>query len=122
IAALISVFATPSRAERSAGETAPSAKTARRIRRRRDLLSCVADAAIFVNRKLFGIRTSEKIYYNYFSDSALRRTIVYNWVGRIFQFAMNKTETIARIRKTGVLPVVRAASAADAALLIERLV
>ena len=35
---------------------------------------------------------------------------------------MNKTETIARIRKTGVLPVVRAASAADAALLIERLV
>jgi 2-dehydro-3-deoxyphosphogluconate aldolase/(4S)-4-hydroxy-2-oxoglutarate aldolase len=35
---------------------------------------------------------------------------------------MNKTETIERIRKTGVLPVIRAASADDAALIIERIV
>jgi 2-dehydro-3-deoxyphosphogluconate aldolase/(4S)-4-hydroxy-2-oxoglutarate aldolase len=35
---------------------------------------------------------------------------------------MDKTETIERIRKTGVLPVIRAASADDAALIIERIV
>lgn len=35
---------------------------------------------------------------------------------------MNRKETIERIRRTGVLPVVRAASADDAALLIERLI